>query len=277
MNRTLLAAAAAGLLAVVLVVRVTSEARADTDYGSLRPTVVAARDILEGELITDDALLLESVPLNLRQPNALADALSAVDRIARVPIAAGEQVMETKLTTGTVRSVSELLPEGSRAFTMEVSGGIDPRLLRPGDMVDVIAVFESASATGAHTGAAPARSGAMKSRTILQAKLVLAVENDYPGSPVGLRLNGEERARMAAGGAYAQMTKRRVSLAVTPEEAQSLGLATETSSLYLALRGRYTDEGVGPVATLSTPDLFQESVGRRTARWSIFDQEWDVQ
>ena len=268
MTRSVLASLFFGVLAIILVMRITGEARGSMDYGNLRATVVATRDILEGEIIDDAALRVERIPEVFRRKFAVADPLNAVDRVARVPIAQDDQIDQAALTTGPVRSVSELLPEGHRAFTIDVAGGIDARLLVPGDLVDVIAIFESTqdAPAGKSGGAGP-----MKARTLLQNRIVLATGDLYPGSPRGIRMTEGDRARQRRSGT-ARAALRRVTLAATTAEAQSLGLASETSELYLSLRGRYTDEGVVPLSPLATPDLFHETVRRKRTRWSIFEE-----
>jgi len=94
--------------------------------------------------ITADMLQLTKVPANALLAGAFSDSALVEGRVARIPIYAGEQLVQEKLAS--VKSdlgLSYIVPQGMRAMGVKVDKVISPGgLIRPGDRVDVVAVVD---------------------------------------------------------------------------------------------------------------------------------------
>jgi pilus assembly protein CpaB len=115
------------------------------DGGPPTSVVTAARDIARGETLTDDALLVVTLPSRFVPPGAVRDPARAVGWIAMTDLAEGEAVTQLRLVGGGAGRIASLVPAGMRAVQLPVaaSAGVEP-----GDQVDVIATFGGG---GAHT------------------------------------------------------------------------------------------------------------------------------
>jgi pilus assembly protein CpaB len=171
-----------GLVAAVLVVVYLSSAKSDS--GTVRiggdegvPTVVAANDIAAGTRLTAEMLTVTNTT------NPLAGAFGTTEgvtgQVTRVPLVAGEQVIQSKVG-GTVFEgdnppLSNQIEPGKRAVSAEISSLIGAGgNIRPGDFVDVILIVEVKP-----EGASPENQGTSNqiSSTILQNVKVLASSN----------------------------------------------------------------------------------------------------
>lgn len=113
--------------------------------GGAETTVVTAKqDIPARTEITAGMLQLTKVPASALLAGAFSDVSLVEGRVARIPIYAGEQLVQEKLAS--VRSdlgLSYIVPRGMRAMGVKVDKVISPGgLTRPGDRVDVIAVVD---------------------------------------------------------------------------------------------------------------------------------------
>ncbi|MBI2940037.1 MAG: Flp pilus assembly protein CpaB [Chloroflexi bacterium] len=199
--------------------------------------VVAARDIAVRTKLSSADLKTQQVPKSVRLSNAFSDTKQVEGRITKLPIAAGEQVLTSKIAGEREESgLTFIIPPGKRAVAVKVSEVISSGgLILPGDRVDVVGVFDKRDM------------GKDMSAFILQNIEVLAVAQFVQGEPTEQSLT--EQAKTATQG---QATKgepkpqrtdpkaapqaKTVTLAVSPEEAQRLILAEERGVLRLALR-----------------------------------------
>ncbi|MET9327695.1 Flp pilus assembly protein CpaB [Tsukamurella sp. NPDC003166] len=124
--------AAAGALAVVaLIVAVTSR-----PSGPQTQVLVAARELGPGGKLVGEDLVMRTVPADLAPQDALTRPDEAVGRSVTGPVGAGEILTGRRVlsdrTAGFIRPGSRLVPIALQdAATMD--------LLRPGDVVDVVA------------------------------------------------------------------------------------------------------------------------------------------
>lgn len=212
--------------------------------------VVATRDLPARTFLTTEMLKVMQVPVAAKHPSAITSMDSAVGKVTKVPLTAGEQVLSTKFALEREDSgLSFVVPPSKRAVAISVSEVIGAGgLVLPGDYVDVIAVFEAKTM------------GKDMATIILQNIEVLAVaqqiqgEVTQPSAPDLSPLNGTNQAKQTAKAQpKAVPTARSVTLAVTPEEAQRLVLAEERGKLRLALRPQQEKTTVNiPEATLGT-------------------------
>lgn len=240
-RRALLLAVVFGGLSAVLVLSYLKSARSDKG-GSvvMGAAVFAARDIPERTQIKEGMLEVRQIPIDARHPLALQEKSRAVGEITRVPIAAGEQVLSSKIADQ-VRDVgfSASVPEGKRAVAVGVSEVIaSGGHIAPGDNVDIIALVEVHVPTDAN--GKPANGGTQSTAgkdqgdkpklytavTLLQNVQVLAVAANADASLQTGNKKNDTKADQA----------KSVTLAVTPEQAEKLTLAEHIGTLRLSLR-----------------------------------------
>ena len=106
--------------------------------GDPTTVVVAAEPLGRGTVLVGEALRVERVPGEYVPPGALSSIDAAVGRTLVADLAEGEAVTRTRVGGGG-GPVASQLTSGLRAFV--VSAGIPAGVLRPGDLVDVIATF----------------------------------------------------------------------------------------------------------------------------------------
>jgi len=225
------------------------------------PVVVAVKDIPQRTLITPDMVEVKQIPVQAKHPQAMSDTKDVVGKVTKLPVSAGEQVISAKFAAQRAESgLSYVIPPNKRAVSIEVSEIIGSGgLILPGDMVDVIAVFDAQ------------KKGKDMATYILQDVEVLAVGQVIEGEAIPQQTTQEQVAQ-AVSQPVAQVQPgvtptptvkkdeppvqpkaRSVTLAVSPEEAQRLVLAEETGKLRLALRpARERTQVDLPEATLST-------------------------
>jgi pilus assembly protein CpaB len=220
-----------------------------------RSVVVAAEEIEVGERITASMLELRELPVTAIISGAAEELDQVVGETARFPISRGEQVNAVRLVAPPeVQSLSFQIPEGLRGFTIPVSVNESPAaLLAPGDFVDVLVAGDAATLVTQDTviygnGVAVLRNGlgtdVQAVTTLLQNVQVLSVEREYVenGVPYDQSVRGTPPDDAAVG--Y-------VTLALTPEEAQLLWLASQDGELTLTLRA-FGDNAVESIGEPST-------------------------
>ena len=208
--------------------------------------VVASKDIPARTELTEGMLSVKAVSAGDALRGVFSETGLVIGQVTRQDILEGEQVTATKIgpQTQTEREegLSFLIPGGMRAFSIQVDevsavGG----LLLPGDLVDVIAIFDKADFD------------VDKAVTLLQNIEVLAVAQASQESiPPPASTEEEKTANSDGAGAENVVQEgtlgtrpedvkpnpeaRTVTLAVTPEQAQLLALTQVRGELALALR-----------------------------------------
>jgi pilus assembly protein CpaB len=194
--------------------------------------VAAATDIKLGTVLTQADLGVIKISGQLPK-GAVPEQqrLSLVGRGVITEVAQGEPILESHLAAaGSGGGLAATIPDGMRACAIRVDDVVGVAgFVTPGMRVDVIA-------SGIPPGA-PATAGTV-STTLLQNIEVLAagvnIQKDAEGKPVPVQV---------------------VSLLVTPEQAQTLSLASNQLRIQLVLRNPL-DTKVEPVPSTATPALF---------------------
>lgn len=228
----IIVAAVLGVLAVTLayVYWQQREARLRVEEVAV---LVAAKDITKGGVIDYDMLAFQRVPVNFVQPGALGSRESAVGKTAEANMMAGEQILSTKLAApGSGLTLAGKTPPGKRAatITLETASAVGG-MARPGDHVDVLAVFSTPAMT----------------ITLFQDVLVLAVGQRMVPAAQERGRRGEE--------APAPTSRETVTLALSPQEVQILTVAMEQGKIRLTLRPRMEEEEPLPTVDLSNLPL----------------------
>ena len=192
------------------------------------PVVVSVVDIPRGVMISADHLTVKAWPAEMVPPGALSKVEDAVDKVPRTGMVKGEPVIDVKIADGIGGLVSNLIPEGMRAFTIHtptVASGV-AGLVQPGDNVDIVLTV-SRAAIKDHTGGGSAT-------TLLQNIEVLAVDQD---------VETQADRKVDRNGL------RSVTLIVTQDQANKLSLAQSKGTLHLSLRrpGDDVDSNTVPV------------------------------
>ncbi len=225
--------------------------------------VVLTKDLAAATVLTTDMVTERQLPLDAVSSKALSKTEQAIGKTTTVPLARGEQLLQTRLSedTGGSSTFAGEVPVGYRAISVvfdEVQGV--GGMVQPGDHVDVIAFwkFNIKSRDGAATtpaasdvkandnGSTSTANGQSDqefdqsiSAYIVQNVQVLAVAQALTPEQVGLQdqLNLPSKETPQAGTEQedpnlpkARPGAKSVTLAVTPEQAQRMLLAAQSVS-----------------------------------------------
>lgn len=182
--------------------------------------VVTAVDVSRGMTITADLVKVREWPPALVPDGAVKTVEDAVDRVAFVPLAKGEALLDNRLTAkGAGRGMAALIPPGMRAFTIQtpsVAAGV-AGFIMPGNKVDVLLTVSSLGNVA--LGNDPTGGGT--TTTLLQNIEILAVDQRVV-APADNKVDPKEL--------------RSVTLLVTPDQAAKLDLGQNKGILHLSLR-----------------------------------------
>jgi len=279
-RRLLLLALVAGIVAAILIYTALSrgsESTGSAGAASTVPAVVAKQDIPARTKITSGMVEVRQLPTDSHSELAYTDLSQVVGQVTRYPIATNEEVLSTKVVSlasvaKTGESLSYVIPEGSRAISIEVtqvisSGG----LVLPGDYVDIIGVFDVTFGSGDQE----ITEERYFSRIILQNIEVLAVAqtvvDTVPEAGTTTGTDGETTTTDAGGQrvrnteASPEPKASTVTLSVTPQQAQLLFLAEENGVLRLAVRP-YGDATVQDIPFVAETDLIPSNLPRPVVR-----------
>lgn len=188
----------------------------------MREVVVAARALKDEEILKEDMLKVESLPADQVPAGAFSNPSDVLGRWVQIRMLEGEPLVEPKLGPKDVPpGLGARIPPGMRAAAIEVNeqSGVSGFIL-PNSRVDVIQAITDGPRSGRLGPGA---------HTILQNVLVLAAGQ--------VTTRPEDKT----------IQVRTVTLAVTPEQAQSLVAARSRGPLSLALRG-INDDAIVEVA-----------------------------
>jgi len=206
-------AAVLGLVAVFLVHSYIKGRIGEPRLTATSPVVVAEADIAPGTAVSSGMVRVATYPGNLVPGQAISDPKMVVNRVAVMNIAKGEPVLEYKLAPqGTRAGLGGLLEENKLAVTVktdEVTGVAG--FINPGDRVDVMVEMQEPGEGGEHF-----------SKIILQNLKVLSTGQVWEQS------KGKEKPDVVP----------TVTLEVTPEQAETLNLASLQGRIRLALRNQ---------------------------------------
>lgn len=193
------------------------------------PVLVANAYIDQGTMLDETLVEQRMVPKEYLQPRAVRAVgdISAKDGrrlyMALVPLERGEQIVATKLSLlGADTGISSVVPTDRRAVTILIDSALVDGIIKPGNRVDVISIFQLEDKD---------RRASEGAYTVLQNVLVLAAGRDMLGMPPP---RTEGKAAPAA--AFMETGMVPVSFSVTPQEAAMLVLSAERGTVRLSLR-----------------------------------------
>ncbi len=202
------------------------------DQGATGPRVaVALVPIVQGAHLSPEKIRMVEWPSGALPPGAFTDVKLLENRIARVDVAAGEPVLESRLApAGTMGGLSAVVAEGKRAMTVRVNDVVGVAgFALPGNYVDILVNMQGTSSDNG--GSQPSIS-----KIVLERILVLAVAQESN------RDDSKPRVVNA------------VTLELTPDQVEKLDLARSIGSLSLVLRNQ-----IDPQSS-NTPGATRESV-----------------
>ena len=177
-----------------------------------RPVVVAAKDIPAGASLEKQALEVRQWPVVVLPKDAISSLEAATNRVARVPVFAGEAIVPGRLApVGTAPGLEARIGSGMRAMSVRINdvAGLSG-LVQPNSRVDVLVTLRE---TGVH--------GAEEvSRLFLENMRVLSM--------------GSRTTRDDSGEAGPATT---ATLEVMPAQAEKLAVAMRQGTIQLVLRG----------------------------------------
>lgn len=214
-----------GIVAILAVRSYVQRVRHEAESKLSGLNVVSARaDIKAGTEITRAMLVPKEVPKQFIPPQAVMgsdEVKQIVGRTTRYPLKKGQVLLWSDLEEPKYGGLSSVIPESERAFTISSAAGVETKLIRPNDHVDIIGSFaspEPAPAAGSKTSASFRKGSEMVNVVLLQNVTVLAVGEMYGTVPRGGR----------GGGA--------ITVSVTLPESQLLMFASQHGELGVVLR-----------------------------------------
>jgi len=213
-RKILAVSGAAGLLAAILAwAWFAQKGRALDEMSAPAPALVASGHIASGARLDKSMVELKQIPRAFIQPGALKTVAESEGQVALAPFAPGEQVLANKLTTTGV-ALALAVPPGKRAVTIAADQASSVAgLLKPGDLVDVLATVEEG--------------GVLRTFALIQAAPVLAI-----GKTFGLQGAAPE------GGFLASPTGDTITLAASPYEAEQVTHLEQVGRIKLVLRAQ---------------------------------------
>lgn len=237
MNRTRLMLIGAlalvlGAFASLLAYR-TLQQRAGNNQGDIQEVVVSTGNLAVGARIQDSDVRIVRLPGDAIPQGAFHRTKSVIGRGVVLPIGQGEFILPIKLAGENAGSgLASTIPQGMRAVSVRVSdissvGGF----VQPGTRVDVLMTGN------------PGSSGEPQTITVLKNVAVLA--------------NGMNLDRNAAR-SESQQNAPIITLAVSPDDAEKLALATAQGKIQLALRNPM-DTSQSDVAAIGMHSLYEKT------------------
>lgn len=195
--------------------------------------IVAARDLPAGHRLAESDLAREPLTAASEASGGYTMTSAIVGRALTVPLQKGQLVREQDLAArGSGAAIASQLPPGQRAIAVTLRDTGANVVLYPGAFVDVLATMDRPSKAAG--GRDPV------TRTVLERARVLAVNQEA----VGTRPAPDDASRRP-GSSSATLKRLTVTLAVTPEQATQLELASARGVIGVCLRS--DDDGAGPV------------------------------
>lgn len=245
------AAAVSAALAYVLQLTLAPTGDGTAVRGAAIPCVTAARDLPAGHRLTESDLDQVEMPSRPAGESLVANRALAVGRTTSVALSKGQALRTDDLVgTGSGASIASQLPMGMRAITVSLRDTGPEVVLYPGAIVDMLATLERPGRTQDQRDTV--------TLTLLEGVRVLAVNDEA----VGARAPSD-----AASDRRSASRKLTVTLAVTPEQAAQVELASARGTVGIALRpegDRSSVAGSGASATtrgiLGLPDPAAEPI-----------------
>lgn len=204
------------ITAALIYIYISSNKAVETQKVEYATVYAAARTIpARAEIIASDIKKIQ-IAKELLDENALTDIGEITGKRTLQSIIEGEVIRKERLSTESSTSASYIIPNGTRAISMDVSEQVNvAHLVRPGDFVDVIASFEKEEETVGDTSILYSRI----TKTILQNVQVLALGQN-------LTITSEKLSEPPT----------TITLAIKEAEVEKFVYASEYGILRLALR-----------------------------------------
>ncbi len=187
--------------------------------------LVAAKDMPAMSVVDAGAIREKQVARDQAPEEFISNPVQAIGKVLALPMAEGQPFSSGCFASeGTGMQLAAALPQGMRAVSISLTqhSGLDG-LLYPGSVVDVLASFQ--------VNAEKDKLQEAVSAVLIQGVEVLAVEDRTVVSDTG-----KDSTDSALGRASQYGRKRKVTLLVTPKQAEALQLAMEHGRLSLAMR-----------------------------------------
>lgn len=211
---TLIVAVTIALAAGLLTIRYLSTAQRASDNAAtvaMFPEIVASRTIHPHEKIVAEMLTHVVQPASHVEVGAFTDPREAIGNVALIEIPEGSPLTEAKVGVPAITGITAKLKPGMRAISIPVDFIKSvSSLVQPGDRVDVLA--------------SNTRGNPHPTRAIIRGALVLAVNTALDPIP------------QPSPASATPTSPSSVTLAVTPDQANILTFADNTTLLRLALR-----------------------------------------
>lgn len=178
------------------------------DAGPPVHIVVATRNLLLGETVSEDDLDARRIHRSEMPPGALRVASEGIGRVVTVPVLEGIPVVQGNLVDRERTGIDGVVPPGMRAVQVVAEGSVLPR---PGELVDVLVTFD------------PSRIGPDVEPTLTVASGALVIKG------AGAARDDEENM---TGGATGSVT---VTVLVSIETAHRLAFAAANGVVTLAI------------------------------------------
>lgn len=255
-RRVLVLALVLGAISAGLVVAFLASRGSTTDGStattSVSSVVVATREIPVGMLITDSMLEVRSLPQSALIDSGATSIEQVAGETARYPIAKGEQLSLLRLVEAPqVEALSFQIPAGMRGFTIPVSVSDSPAaVLVPGDFVDVLVAGATSSVIVERSvlvgfSEFDEQESSQSVVTLLQNVQVLSVQREYVDN--GVVYDSSVRGELPENDSVSYVT-----MALTPDQAQLMWLATQDGKVTLALRP-FGDDSISDLGPVSGP------------------------
>ncbi|MBI4179741.1 Flp pilus assembly protein CpaB [bacterium] len=209
-----------------------------------RTVLVAAQDIPERMVLSENLFVRQAIPKEMHNPNMVGKLDPRHKVYANGPVGRGEILYKNRLSgTDTEPELSYMIDREQGAVTIGVSAVTGVGILKPGDHVDVYSIYDLQSRSeGADIKPAV-------TKRIVSACRVLVVQ-DQVMAPVKTGSNfGRPRVVVA--------NIKRVTLAANDEDIKKIILAHTRGSIHLALR-QGDDKATGEQTAYSTLDMSAE-------------------
>ncbi len=221
-------ALAVGLLVSYAVYIQMRNAAGTANYANGVQVVVAANDIQVGAKLAANDVGVIALPQAAVPPGAFSSPAKVLGRGAILPISKGDFILPGKLAAlNAGAGLPSMIPQGMRAVSVRVNDVVSVAgFVQPGTHVDVLATGNQGSGNDRQT------------TTVLENVLVLAV--------------GKSLDRNAPADAQ---TAPVITLAVSPDDAQKLALASQEGRIQLSLRNPL-DTKMGGIGATRTSSLY---------------------
>ncbi|MEW5982526.1 MAG: Flp pilus assembly protein CpaB [Acidobacteriota bacterium] len=230
----LLLSVAAGVFALIAMALYLGARESELlEQAALQDIVVTTQDILANTALDERVVGTVQIPKKYVQPGAIAQISEVVGRVAAVPLPKGSQVSGTALFEGGREALAFNVPRGMRALSMAVDDvtGV-AGLLRPGNFVDIVGIFEYGVPSGAVGTEITYSNERTEAITVAQNVQIIAAGGslgEQPAAPPGP--DGEPEPAPSGPPEISNVT-----LLLSPQQVQEIVLAQHLGALTLALR-----------------------------------------